>query len=191
VRGFALSLCQMKSLKVLISIVLLSQSLVPAFAGATGLAMKSLTVTTAKWSVIAVNTSQGFGGAPLSLTWTVNSGTAYSYFSIINNGTMAVNQFSVSAIQTLVSGSGRPNDVSFTLCQNGIWDNVINTCSGSPLLIGNSADLTFALTNISLETSSELRLQALTKPNIKNQYLTEVSVSVSRNAVRNGIISNS
>jgi hypothetical protein len=59
------------------------------------------------------------------------------------------------------------------------------------LLIGNSADLTFALTNISLGTGSELRLQALTKPNIKNQYLTEVSVSVSRNAVRNGIISNS
>ncbi len=163
----------------------------PAEAGSIGRAMQSNTVTTAKWSVIATATGQSNSSGPLSLTWTVNSGNAYSYFSFLNNGTLPITQFSASVTQTQVSGSGKPNDVSFTLCQNGIWNVVTNSCSGTPILIGNASDLTFLVAASNLNVNSELKIQATTKPNTKNVYLTEISTSVGRSSVRSGVVSNS
>lgn len=163
---------------------------IPAEAGSIGRAMQSNVVTSAKWSVIAT-TGQGNSSGPLSLVWTVNGGTAFSYFSFLNNGTLPIAQFSASVTQTQVSGSGKPNDISFTLCQNGIWNVVTNSCSGTPILIGNASDLSFLVATSNLIEGSELQIQALTKPNTKNVYLTEISSSLSRSSVRSGVISNS
>lgn len=173
----------------LITLVLIA--ITPAEAGTIGKSSSNQTITTSIWSVIAKTSGIPAGSGPLNLVWTVNSGTAYSYFSFLNNGTLNVNQFTASVTQTQVSGSGKPNDVSFYICQNGNWDLTKNTCSGVVTLIGNASDLSFLVSNTNLTVGQELQIQAVTKPNTKNVYLTEVSTAVSRSGVRNGVIVNS
>ena len=87
--------------------------------------------------------------------------------------------------------SGKPNDTTFYLCSNGIWNTSTNTCSGTSTLIGSSLDLVLAFSNLTFTAGSDLSVQATTKPNLKNAFTTTLSVSIDRNQIRGGVATNS
>mgnify|MGYP003340205343 CR=1 FL=1 len=151
----------------------------------------SINGTSGSWAVQALALNQAPTNSPYTITWGVSQGTAYSYFSIRNTGTFTVNGFQVAVTQVQVGGSGKPNDTTFNLCSNGIWNITTNSCSGTITLIGTSADLVLFFTNLSLENGSDLSIQATTKPNLKNAFTTTLSVSIDRSQIRTGTTINS
>ena len=179
--------------RLLIVILVLTFSQTPSHAGGIGRWSQSSTATTGSWSVIAVGLNQAPVNAPYTITWTVNTGTAYNFFALRNNGSFTLNGFTMDVNQVQLGGSGRPNNTTFDLCQNGTWNTGTNTCSGTRVTVGTAVDLNSSITfsALSLVSGGELSMRASTPPNIKNNYTTTLSVNVGRNQIRPGISTNS
>jgi hypothetical protein len=179
--------------RLLIVILVLTFSQTPSHAGGIGRWSQSSTATTGSWSVIAVGLNQAPVNAPYTITWTVNTGTAYNFFALRNNGIFTVNGLTMDINQVQLGGSGRPNNTTFDLCQNGVWNTSANTCSGTRIPVGTAVDLNSSITfsPLSLVSGGELSMRASTPPNIKNIYTTTLSVNVNRNQIRPGISTNS
>jgi len=150
------------------------------------------TVTSGSWSVIAIGANQIPSNAPYAITWSVNTGTAYNFFTLRNSGGYSVSGFTVDITQTQLGGSGKPNNTTFELCQNGIWNIKTNTCSGSRVTVGTAVDLlsTIIFSGLNLITGAELSMRASTPPNIKNIYTMTLSVNLPRTQIRSGVVTN-
>jgi archaellum component FlaG (FlaF/FlaG flagellin family) len=148
--------------------------------------------TSGSWSVIAIGANQSPANAPYTITWVVNTGTAYNFFTLRNTGSYSVIGFSVDVTQVQVGGSGKPNNTTFELCQNGVWNVSTNTCSGTRVTVGTTVDLYSSLlfNGLNLGIGTELSMRASTPPNIKNIYTTTLSVNVPRTQIRSGVVTN-
>ena len=173
------------------AVVLLASHCTPTFANVQSPTSGTNFVSSGSWGVQAFALNQAPTNSPYTITWGVSQGTAYSYFSIRNTGTFTVNGFNVAVTQIQIGGSGKPNDTTFNLCSNGVWNTSTNTCSGASTLIGSSADLVLAFTNLTFTAGSDLSVQATTKPNLKNAFTTTLSVSIDRTQIRGGVATNS
>lgn len=176
-----------------LTILLLLQNVFPSFAGGIAANSRLQDLNSAQWSVIAYGQGQTPTNSSYTITWAVNTGTAYNFFAFRNSGSLTVSGFNVDITQVPVGGSGKPNNTTFDLCQNGVWNSSTNTCSGTKVTVGTATDLVYLLTfsNLNLAAGSELSMRASTPPNIKNTYTTTLSVAVDRAHVRNGIMVNS
>ena len=148
-------------------------------------------VSSGSWAIQAIGQNQTPSNSAYTITWAVNKGTAYNFFSFRNTGSFIVSGFQVSVIQVQIGGSGKPPDTTFDLCSNGIWDSTTNTCSGKIVTIGTSADLVLNFTNTILGSGVELSMRATTKPNLQFAFTTTLSASVDRTKVRSGTTINS
>lgn len=163
-------------------------SATPAFAQLRSETPSSISVNSGSWGVQALAQNQLPTNSAYTITWSVNKGTAYSYFSFRNTGTFTVTGFQVGVTQVQIGGSGKPQDTTFDLCSGGSWDPTTNTCSGTVVNIGSSANLILSLTGQSLISGAELSVRASTKPNLQNAFTTTLSVSVDRTQVRSGSV---
>lgn len=179
--------------RLVVTLLMLLSLQTPSNAGQTSLWSRTVSATSGNWSVIAVGANQSPSNTPYTITWTVNTGVAYNFFTLRNTGSFPVNGFTVDVTQTQSGGSGRPNNTTFELCQNGTWNASTNTCSGTRVTVGTATDLlsTISFGNLNLGSGGELSVRASTPPNVKNIYATTLSVNVSRNNIRTGIFSNS
>ena len=156
---------------------------------------RSSAITTESWSVIAAGTSQGTGQGAAStsylLTWTVSGGNAYHYFSLHNQGSLAVRNISLLISQTRVGGNSSANEVSFEWCANGVWNVTANTCSGTIVFLGSSLQNNLNLSNVNLAIGANLQLRGITAISGRNNFSTSISPIVSRSDVRSGAVKNS
>ena len=176
-----------------IALLALGMAQAPSSAGEIGRWSISKAATSGTWSVIAVGANQSPANSPYTITWVVNTGTAYNFFSFFNNGSFSVSGFAVDVTQIQLSGSGKPNNTTFELCQNGSWNPSTNTCSGTRVVVGTATDLFSSISfgALNLISGSHLSMRASTPPNIKNTYTTTLSVNVPRNQIRPGMVLNS
>lgn len=156
---------------------------------------KSSAIATDSWSVVALSagqsTNQGTTSTSYLLTWTVSGGNAYHYFSLHNQGSLAVKNVSLLITQTRVGGNGAANEVSFEWCANGVWNVTANTCSGSIVFLGSSLQNNLSLANVNLPIGANLQLRGITAISGRNNFSTSVSPIVSRSDVRVGLVKNS
>lgn len=180
----------MKRLLIAFLVAIVTQT--PSSAGEMTRWATAKSVTSGSWSVIAVGANQTPSNAPYTITWVVNTGTAYNFFTLRNSGNYAVSAFSMDVTQVQLGGSGKPNNTTFELCQNGVWNISTNTCSGSRVTVGTAVDLfsTIFFNSSNLGVGSELSMRASTPPNIKNIYTTTLSVNVTRSQIRAGVVTN-
>ena len=179
---------KMRATLIALSLIL---STTPSIAEVRANRTSNMSVTSGLWAVQALAANQTPTNSPYTITWAVNRGTAYSFFVFRNTGSFTVNGFEVSVTQAQTGGSGRPPDTTFNLCSNGTWNATTNTCSGTVVTVGTSADLVLNFTGLNLANGSELSMRATTKPNLQYTFTTTLSVSVSRAKLRNSVLVNS
>ena len=152
---------------------------------------KSSAITTAIWSVVAQGSGQSTANTSYLLTWTVSGGSAYHYFSLLNQGSLIVKNISLQISQTRVGGNGAANEVFFEWCANGVWNATTNACPGNTVQIGSSLQNSLSLADVNLAIGSTLSLRAVTAISGRNNFATSVSPQISRSDVRVGLIRNS
>ena len=181
----------MKRLVMVLLLVISMQT--PSIAGGRSTWSSSKSVTTGNWSVIAVGVNQAPTNSPYTITWSVNTGIAYNFFTLRNNGSFSVSGLLLNVTQVQLGGSGKLNNTTFELCQAGVWNTSTNTCSGTRVTIGTATDSNSSIifSGLNLSSGAELSIRASTPPNIKNSYTTTLSVDVSRNQIRPGVVVNS
>lgn len=178
--------------RLLIAVLIAFVADAPSSAGEITRWSVSKSTTSGSWSVIAIGANQSPSNAPYTITWVVNTGTAYNFFTLRNSGSFSVSGFTVDVTQVQLGGSGKPNNTTFELCQNGVWNINTNTCSGTRVIVGTAVDLssTILFSALNLSAGSELSMRVSTPPNIKNTYTTTLSVSVLRTQIRSGVVTN-
>lgn len=176
-----------------LSLILIIQGASPSSARDVGSNVHAFNLTSGQWSIVAFGQGQVPTNSAYTITWTVNTGTAYNFFSFRNTGSYTATGFVVDVTQVQVGGSGKPNNTTFDLCQNGVWNSTTNTCSGTKVTVGTATDLssTLTFTGLSLASGADLSMRASTPPNIKNIYTTTLSVSINRSEIRSGVVVNS
>lgn len=181
----------MKRIALVLLLVISAQT--PSIAGGRSIWSGAKSVGTGNWSVIAVGLDQAPASTPYTITWSVNTGIAYNFFTLRNTGTFSIGGLSVDVSQAQLGGSGKPNNTTFELCQNGVWNATTNTCSGTRVTVGTATDANSSIifNGLTLSDGAELSMRVSTPPNIKNSYTTTLSVNVSRNQIRPGVVVNS
>ena len=172
---------------------MLAQFITPAYAGSKAQTPRTINISTGTWAAVAYGQGLTPTNSAYTITWTVSSGKARDFFAFRNTGNYVIAGFSATVTQAQNGGNGKLPNTSFDWCQNGVWNSSTNTCSGSIVSMGIASDVTLTLNfvNVNLAVGSEISMRATTQPNLQNSYTSTISVSVPRNQVRGGIVTNS
>jgi hypothetical protein len=144
----------------------------------------SVGVSSATWRAVATPRNTSPSKQALTLTWTVNQGTAHQFLDIVNVGTIAVTSQTFHMANVLDNGgNAKPPLVTFTACLNGTWTGV-DMCTGTAVQLGSTATEFFTTVNTPLDVGGRIHVQATTAPRGSSSYTTTVNISISSDQVR-------
>ena len=160
----------------------------PAQASERAAAVRSQTVASASWSVVATLPA-GTASGPLILQWSVSAGSAYQRFDLSNSGNITVTSFSVSSVSASnQNGNVPPPNILYEACVGGVWTS-ISACSGTVLTLA-SGDAAFTVSS-TLSPGSRISVRATTRVGSSFAFTTTISTAVTRSSVRFGLTTNS
>lgn len=148
-------------------------------------------ITSARWSVVVSGSNQSTANTSYLLTWTVSSGSAYHYFTLLNQGTVSLSRITLAINQVRNGGSGNATEVFFELCSNGSWNLNNNTCTGNLTLLGSSLQSSLILQGTNLPIGAGFEVRARTAISGRNNFSTFISPLVNRADTRSSILQNS
>lgn len=155
-----------------------------ATAGFVGIESKGANISTISWGAAFADVDSPPIRAPHIITWSVSTGTQYAYIDVVNVGELAVGRlgFTVSTRDQDQSRQDAPN-LTFSLCNNGVWNQTSNTCSGTASILGTTSSGTINA-NLSLGTQSRITMQITAVKTKKSLWTSTLSISVNRTQVR-------